>query len=105
MPMMTEAQVSDIRLGRAYMWRHNELGTSTFEDRLAFRLRVRGMPGESEAKIVAASRPGQWTFLVNPQGQSGEEHSAGRSFNSKEEALEGLRAWLVDNLRPPMWCS
>ena len=95
MAMTTEKQLTAIRIGPAYMWRLDERGVSTGEDRPAFMFRVTGMPAEFEARIGTSKRPGLWTFFVRSKGQAETEPRS--EYQSKEEALEGLRSWLVNS--------
>jgi hypothetical protein len=95
MTVRSEKELRSIRIGPAYMWRLDERGASTREDRLAFMFRVTGMPAEVEARIGTGKRPGRWTFFVRCQSQSETEPRS--EYKSKEEALEGFRSWLVNN--------
>ena len=92
----TEEAPTSIRIGPADTWGWGEQAHSTPEDRLAFLYEVAGTPGGAQARIGASRDLGKWTFSVDFPGTG---QRAQCSYNSKEAAVEALRAWLANNQR------
>jgi hypothetical protein len=84
-----------IYLGAPYMWRLDERGASTREDKLASVFRVSGLSSEFDAKIVAGAHPGMWAFWIRSQGHPAADFRSGYDYESKEAAVEGLKVWLA----------
>jgi len=91
-----EEAPTSISIGPANAWGPAEQLPSTRDDRLAFLYEVAGTPGGAQARIGASRDLGKWTFSVDFPGTG---QRAQCSYNSKEAAVEALRAWLANNQR------
>jgi hypothetical protein len=94
MATKTEEAPTSISIGPANAWGPSEHIHSTPEDRLSFLYEVAGTPGGAQARIDASRDLGKWTFSVDFPGAG---QRAQVSYNSKEAAVEALRAWLANN--------
>jgi hypothetical protein len=90
-----EETPTSIHIGPADAWGWDQAIHSP-EDRLAFLYEVAGTPGGAQARIDASRDLGKWTFSVNFPG-SGQRAQC--SYNSKEAAVEALRAWIANSQR------
>lgn len=99
MTTITEEQLQGISIGPAYMWRIDERGASTRDERLAFMFRVSGLPPAFGATIGSDARPGRWNFSVRSRAEDGGERHQEGGYESKEAALAGIRSWIADRRR------
>jgi hypothetical protein len=90
---MREEDISNIDIGPAFLWNHDEDGRSTHEPRLATGHHVNGMTPPLEADIVAGTG-GRDTWGFKPWRSGIPVETPGHHYKSKQEALDGLRDWL-----------
>jgi hypothetical protein len=90
---MTEEKIGSIKIGAAFAW--DETNHSN-ESAIAHHVDgIRGIRGVLSAHLRAVQSRGKWSFDVfaGPKRISPPE----ASYDSKEEALDGLKEWLRSN--------
>ena len=90
---MTEEKISSIKIGAAFAWREtNHSNKSAIAHHVDG---IRGIRGVLSAHLRAVQGRGKWSFDVfaGPKRISPPE----ASYDSKEEALDGLKEWLRFN--------
>ena len=89
---MTDEQISRVGFGAEFMWTPSENGTSNRSSQSATAYHLDGMSDELLADIVPRKGRSRWGFFVSYKNSNGLRSEC--SYASKEEALDGLRAWL-----------
>lgn len=88
---MTKEQISSITIGAAYFW-HRDGPLENRLDESATAHHVAGMQAGLTANLGPTQGHGRWSFEVFEESKRFSPPET--SYNSKEDALEGLKVWL-----------